>query len=87
MFILLITGCNTCEQLTYTLPPDLPPPRLLNTEDPIDIERDYVALIGQDIRWRMLMASSRLIIGEITQEEYDGITEDLLSRLNLLQDN
>ena len=79
--IMLLTGCETCEETSYVLPPDLPVPELLNTDDPKDIERDYITLVGQDLRWRMLMASSRLIIGEISQEEYDIITEDLLRRL------
>ena len=83
LFLASITGCKTCpEPISYTLPSDLPVPALLNTDDPIDIERDYVTLIAQDLRWRMRMAASRLIVGEITAEEYSIVVDDILSRLD-----
>jgi len=75
-------GCETCpDQAEFTLPADLPVPKLANTDDPIDIERDYVTLVAQDIRWRIRMASCRLIVGEISQEEYDAIVDSLMARI------
>lgn len=83
LFLASITGCKTCpEPIQYSLPSDLTAPSLLNTDDPIDIERDYVTLIAQDLRWRMRMAASRLIVGEITQDEYDAKVEDILNRMS-----
>jgi len=83
LFLASITGCKTCpEPISFTLPSDLAPPQLFNTDDPIDIERDYITLVAQDLRWRMRMAASRLIVGEITAEEYGVVVEDILNRIS-----
>jgi len=78
----LITACETCpDPAEFTLPADLPVPQLANTDDPIDIERDFVTLVAQDLRWRIRMATARLIVGEISQEEYESVVDSLMERL------
>lgn len=82
---LLILGCSTCpEPIQYILPSDLTVPQLLNTDDPIDIERDYVRLVVQDLRWRIRMAAARLVVGEITPEEYAAISNDIQNRITVI---
>lgn len=82
---MLMVGCRTCpDPVTYILPIDLAPPTLENVDDPISIERDYVRLVVQDLRWRLRMASARLIVGEITIEEYVAINDDIQNRIRVV---
>lgn len=94
-----LTGCPTApEPETIELLPALPEPALENLlppEGPISeemdaylrsLDRDYVTLVGLDLRWRLQQAANDLIVGSLTPAEYAELVANLQNRLQELPD-
>ena len=70
--ILFLVGCKTTTPTTLTIPNDIEIYQLSGNDDV-----DIVNLLIQDVRWRMWAENIRLIVGEITKEEYNERVAEL----------
>ena len=72
-------SCKTTQPTTPILPSDLPVVTLTGNDN-----SDILALVVQDLRWRLRSLEVRWIVGVISEEEYQDASEKLLAILEAL---